>query len=69
MFQVILGFLKSLFGATKAVSSELKQRDAEQNTPSQQSNAEAKQIQQDKAKAAQDIADPDLDQLRKDVAE
>jgi len=61
-------FLSNLFGATKAVSEEVTQRDAELNTADQRTNAEAAQVQKDKDKAAADIANPDQTNLDKDVA-
>ena len=61
-------FLRNLFGATKAVSEEVTQRDAELNTADQRTNAEAAQVQKDKDKAAADIANPDQTNLDKDVA-
>ena len=61
-------FLSNLFGATKAVSEEVTQRDAELNTTDQRTNAEAAQVQKDKDKAAADIANPDQTNLDKDVA-
>ena len=61
-------FLSNLFGATKAVSEEVTQRDSELNTADQRTNAEAAQVQKDKDKAAADIANPDQTNLDKDVA-
>ena len=42
MFTAIITFFSNLFGATKAVSEELTQRDAEENTAPMQANAAAK---------------------------
>ena len=65
---MFFSFLSNLFGATKAVSEEVTQRDAEKNTADQRSNAEAAQIQADKDKARAEIAAGDDDALDKEVA-
>lgn len=68
MLKVVFTFLANLFGFGKAVSEEVTQRDAENNTVDQRSNAEAAQIQADKNAAVTDINNPDQSQLDKDVA-
>ena len=68
MFAGILAFLKGLFGATQAVSEEVKQRDAENNTPAMQASAAAATQEAAAAQAAKDVASGNLDQERRDVS-
>lgn len=65
---MLFEFLSNLFGATKAVSEEVTQRDAEKNTPDQRSNAEAAQVQADREEARSDINATDQKKLDEDVA-
>ena len=46
----------------------IKQKDAEENTPEQQANAQAALIAADQARAAKDIANPNPADLEKDVS-
>ena len=62
-------FLSNLWSAVSGVFGWAKQRDAERNTADQQANADATQVQKDRARAAADIASPKLDDLRRDVSE
>ena len=67
-----MGILTGIANGLKAIGALFgwaQQRDAEENTPTQQANAEAGQIQKDKTQAAQDVQNPDLTKLRDDVAE
>lgn len=68
---MFFSFLSNLFGATKAVSEEVTQRDAENNTPTMQANAAAKTREEIAAQATSDVASGDagLAQLRKDAGE
>ncbi|HEY1791547.1 MAG TPA: hypothetical protein VGG34_01400 [Opitutaceae bacterium] len=57
-----LTFFKGLFGYEK-------QRDAENNTAPMQANAQAQQIQKDKAAAAEEVSSGNLEKLREETAE
>lgn len=59
MFASIIAAWNNFWGATKAVSTEVTQRDAELNTVDQRSNAEAKEIADLRTKAATAIDNPD----------
>ena len=66
-----MGIIAAIGNGFKAVASFFgwrTQRDALENSPAQQSNAEAAQVQADRDKAARDIANPDQAQLDKDVS-
>lgn len=62
-------FIASLFSAIAGFFDFSKQRQSLNNTPEMQANAQAKQIQADKARAASDVNNPDLTNLRNDVSE
>lgn len=47
----------------------LKQKDAEENAPTQVANKQAEQIQADKAAGAEAVGKPDLTDLRDETAE
>jgi hypothetical protein len=69
VLKMLFSFLSNLFGATKAVAEEVTQRDAEKNTPEMRANAEAAEREKIKGEATAAVADADLEQLRKDLAE
>ena len=64
-----LAFLKSLFGATQAVSEEVKQRDAEKNSAPMQANAAAATDQAIEEKIESDMASGDLTKIQNDQAD
>jgi hypothetical protein len=64
----IFAWLKALFGFGQAVSEEIKQRDAELNTPQIQANAAAATEAAAKAQAAKDVANPNVTDLEKDIS-
>lgn len=64
----IIAMLKSLFGMTEAVSTELTQRDAENNTPEMQAAARNKQQSEMVDGLRTDIKNEDIAALRKDLA-
>ena len=64
----VLDLISNAFGAVKEFFGWTGKRSDLNNTPSQQSNAEAAQIQKDRDKAAADIANPDQTDLGKDLA-
>lgn len=63
-----MGTLKALFQAIAGFCGWGKQRDLELNTPAQQANAAAKDVQADRDQAAKDVQSEDLTQLEKDVS-
>lgn len=65
---MIFSAIAKFFGFGEAMSEEVTQRDAENNTIAQRSNAEAAQVQADKEKARKDIKNPDQTDLMKDIA-
>lgn len=64
IIEAVGGFLK----AVAAVFGYRQQRDAEQNTPDQRSNAEAEQIQKDRDEIRKDIREGDPAKLDKDFS-
>ena len=62
-------FIASLFSAIAGFFDFSKQRQSLNNTSEMQANAQAKQIQADKARAASDLNNLDLTNLRNDVSE
>jgi hypothetical protein len=68
MFLGFIAFLKSLFGAAQAVSQEVKQRDAENNSPAMQANAAASTDASAAKQAAADVANPNPANFEKDIS-
>ena len=64
----LVALIGNAFKALAAFCGWGKQRDAEMNTPQQQSNAQAQQIQKDRDKAATDIKNPNQTNLDRDIA-
>lgn len=69
MFSSIIAALKEFFGATKAVSTEITQRDAEKNTTSQQSNATAASLQKVRDQAVAAEQNPDQTDINRMTGE
>ena len=71
MLAMIWTFFSNLFGFGEAVSKEVTQRDAEENTPDMKENAQAASKSFIATAATKDVAggDSTLDQLRKDASE
>ena len=63
-----MGAVTAFFQAIAAACGWGKQRDAEVNSDSQQSNKEAEQLQIDREKAVADINSADQTKLNNDVA-
>lgn len=63
MFTSLLAAWNNFFGATKAVSTEVTQRDAEKNTVQQRSNAQAADMQKLRDESARAINSPDQTEI------
>lgn len=65
----MLSILSGVFNAIANFFGFAKDSLSVKNTPELQSNAEAKTVEKEKAKAIQDVNNNDLTDLRNDVAE
>jgi hypothetical protein len=61
--------IANFFGFGKAVAEEVKQRDAENNTPAMKAAATSAEDQAEADKLSEDIASGNLNRIRKDEAD
>jgi hypothetical protein len=65
----IIGMLKEMFGMTRAVSEQAKQRDAEKNAPDVKAAAMAQNQVNQTDQIRKDVADEDTQKIERDIAD